>query len=310
MTDSIKVFAPATVANVVCGFDTLGFAVSQPGDEVILRRSSKPGVTINKITGDQGKLSKDPIKNTAGYALHQLLSKLNPHFGFEMELHKKMPFGSGLGSSAASAVAAVFAASKLLDHPLDKEELLPFTLLSEEMASGSPHADNVAPSLYGGFVLIRSCDPVDVIQLSYPSPLFCTIVHPQIEISTRNAREILRNQVELKEAAVQWANVGGLVAGLLQKDYDLIGRSMVDNIIEPVRSLLIPGFDEVRKSALDNGAIGAGISGSGPSIFALSKDDSSANKIGKAMLDEFTKQDIMGTIFVSQINPDGPLVLD
>jgi len=310
MAESIRVFAPATVANVVCGFDALGFAVNQPGDEVILRKTNTPGIRISKISGDGGKLSTNPQKNTAGVALAGLLEKSNPSFGFDLELNKHMPLGSGLGSSAASAVAAVFAGNQLLSNPLQIEDLLSFTLKSEEMASGSPHADNVAPCLYGGFVLIRSNNPVDVIRLSYPSPLFATIVHPQIVISTKNAREILRKNVQLKEAAVQWANVGGLVAGLLQKDYDLISRSMVDNIVEPVRSLLIPGFDEVKAAALDNGALGAGISGSGPSVFALTKDDSQAKKIGEAMHLEFSRQEIQSDIFISEVNPSGPIILE
>lgn len=310
MAESIRVFAPATVANVVCGFDALGFAVNQPGDEVILRKTNTPGIRISKISGDGGKLSTNPQKNTAGVALAGLLEKANPSFGFDLELNKHMPLGSGLGSSAASAVAAVFAGNQLLENPLQIEDLLSFTLKSEEMASGSPHADNVAPCLYGGFVLIRSNNPVDVIRLSYPSPLFATIVHPQIVISTKNAREILRKNVQLKEAAVQWANVGGLVAGLLQKDYDLISRSMVDNIVEPVRSLLIPGFDEVKAAALDNGALGAGISGSGPSVFALTKDDSQAKKIGEAMHLEFSRQEIQSDIFISEVNPSGPIILE
>ena len=310
MSESIKVFAPATVANVVCGFDALGFAVDQPGDEVILRKKNSPGIQISKISGDEGKLSKNPQKNTAGVALTALLEKVNPAFGFDIELHKQMPFGSGLGSSAASAVAAVFAGNQLLDNPLSIEDLLSFTLKSEEMASGSPHADNVAPCLYGGFILIRSTQPIDVVRLSYPSPLFASIVHPQIEISTKNAREILRTEVQLKEAATQWANVGGLVAGLLQKDYDLISRSMVDNIVEPVRSLLIPGFSEVKSAAMDNDAIGAGISGSGPSVFALSKGEEQANKIGSAMHAEFSKQGIPSDIFISSVNPSGPIILE
>jgi len=310
MGNSIHVFAPATVANVVCGFDAIGFAVTHPGDQVILRKTAKTGLKISKITGDEGKLSTDPDKNTAGVALQCLINEVQPRFGFDIELNKQMPLGSGLGSSAASAVAAVFAANNLLEEPLKTEDLLRFTLKSEEVASGSPHADNVAPSLYGGFVLIRSSNPVDVIELTYPSPLFCTILHPRMEISTKNAREILRKHVELGEAATQWANVGGLVAGLMKKDYDLMSRSMIDNIVEPVRSLLIPGFDDVKKAALDNEAIGAGISGSGPSIFALSKDESQANKIGTSMQKEFSIHEIQSDIYISAINPSGPIILD
>ena len=310
MSESIHVFAPATVANVVCGYDALGFAVAEPGDEVIVKKTTTPGIRITKITGDEGKLSLIPEKNTGGFALLQLLQMVDPGIGFEMELHKKMPFGSGLGSSAASAVAAVFAANQLLDAPLTNEQLIYCTMKSEEMASGSPHADNVAPCLFGGFVLIRSNDPVDVIPLDYPKPLFCAIVHPKIEISTKNAREILKQNIDLKQAAEQWANVGGLVAGLLLKDYDLMGRSMVDNVIEPARGLLIPGFDDVKKAAMETGAIGAGISGSGPSIFALAKSEEDAVGIGKLMVRSFRKLEIESEAFISAINDKGPIILD
>lgn len=308
--ESIRVFAPATVANVVCGFDTLGFAVDQPGDEVMMRSNDSGAVRITAITGDNGKLSREAKENTAGVAVLALLEKTEEHIGFDIELNKQMPFGSGLGSSAASAVAAVYAANKLLKSPLDKTTLLDCAIRSEEMASGSPHADNVAPSLYGGFVLIRPGTPPDIVRLTYPSPLFATIVHPHIKISTKNAREILRQHITLADASKHWANVAGLVAGLLQKDYDLIGRSMVDNIIEPTRSLLIPGFKEVRKAALDNGAIGAGISGSGPSLFALSNDAKKADDIGVAMQTHFQELEIGSTRFVSGINTNGPQILD
>ncbi len=310
MKESIKVFAPATVANVSCGFDVLGFAVENPGDEVILRLKDKPGITISKITGDEGRLSTAPNKNTVGVSIQQFLKHVQVKQGIDIELTKKMPLGSGLGSSAASAVAGVFAVNQLLGMPMTQQELLPFAMEGERIACGSAHADNVAPSLLGGFVLIRSYDPLDVIKIDIPAKLYCTIVHPHVEVQTRDARDILRKQIPLKDAIIQWGNVAGLIAGLMKPDYDLIGRSMQDVIIEPVRSILIPGFAEVKKSALDAGALGCGISGSGPSIFALSKDKGIADYVGDCMSRVFTNLNIGSEVYVSKINNSGPQILD
>ena len=310
MKESIKVFAPATVANVSCGFDVLGFAVENPGDEVILRLKDKPGITISKITGDEGRLSTAPDKNTVGVSIQQFLKHVQVKQGIDIELTKKMPLGSGLGSSAASAVAGVFAVNQLLGMPMTQQELLPFAMEGERIACGSAHADNVAPSLLGGFVLIRSYDPLDVIKIDIPAKLYCTIVHPHVEVQTRDARDILRKQIPLKDAIIQWGNVAGLIAGLMKPDYDLIGRSMQDVIIEPVRSILIPGFAEVKKSALDAGALGCGISGSGPSIFALSKDKGIADYVGDCMSRVFTNLNIGSEVYVSKINNSGPQILD
>jgi homoserine kinase len=256
----ISAFAPASVTNVSCGFDILGFAIDYPGDEVILRVTDEPGLKIVKITGDEGRLPLAPEKNTAGLSLLSLMNHLKFPFGIEMELHKKMALGSGLGSSAASAVASVFAFNELLGAPLNRKELLYFALEGEKLTcGGTPHADNVAACLFGGFIIVRSLSPLDVVNVETPENLFCTIIHPHIEINTADTRKILRKQILLSDAVKQWGNVAGLVAGLMQKDYQLIGRSLQDVIIEPIRSILIPGFNEVKAAAIKAGALGCSL---------------------------------------------------
>lgn len=309
MFESIKVFAPATVANVTCGFDILGFAVDQPGDEIMLRKSNTGEVRIVQITGDDGILPKDPEKNTCGAVIRMFLRDLSSDQGVDIYLDKKMPLGSGLGSSAASSVAAIFAINELLGKPRKLEELLPYAMEGERVACGAAHADNVAPGLYGGFVLIRSYDPLDVIKLKTPDELFATLVHPQIEVKTKDAREILRKQIFFKDSVKQSGNVAGLVAGLLTSDYDLISRSMHDYIVEPVRSILIPGFSIVKEAVLELGALGAGISGSGPSIFALSKDLDMANRIANKMKSIYSGFEIENETYVSRINQNGPKII-
>ncbi len=219
MTKSIRVFAPATVANVACGFDILGFALESPGDEVIMRATSTPKITIAKITGDNQKLPLDPEKNTVSVPVLKLLKHLKSKQGFEIELHKKIPFSGGMGSSAASAVAGVFAANELLGRPLSTLELIPFAMEGERVACGSAPADNVAPSLLGGFVIVRSYDPLDAIKISSPD-LYCVVVHPDLEVRTADARKILKPEIPLSTAVQQWGNVAGLIAGLLNSDYD------------------------------------------------------------------------------------------
>lgn len=307
--DSIKVFAPATVANVGCGFDILGFALNEPGDEVIVRFSDVPGVRIIKIEGDGGRLPTEAARNTAAVSILKFLEKINSKQGVEIEINKKMPLGSGLGSSAASAVAGVFAVNELMGRPLEKKELLEFAMEGERIACGAAHADNVAPSLLGGFVLIRSYSPLDVIKIQTPHNLFTTVIHPNIEINTSDARKILKKEIPLKDAIIQWGNIAGLVAGLMSSDFALIGRSLEDVIVEPVRSILIKGFDSVKKSAIEAGALGASISGSGPSMFALSDSEEKANNVGLAMQEAFKKVNIESEVYISQINQDGPTIL-
>jgi homoserine kinase len=306
---TIQAFAPATVANVSCGFDVFGFAVHQPGDEVILTLSDKPGVVITKIEGDGGRLPLAAEKNTAGVAVLAFLKALNRQDGVQISLKKNLPLGSGMGSSAASAVAALVGINHLLGEPFSRKDLLPFAMEAERVACGSAHADNVAPSLLGGFVLIRGYDPLDVVSIPTPPDLFCTIVHPQLELKTEDSRSVLRSTVSMKDAVTQWGNIAGLVAGLMKPDYGLIGRSLKDVIAEPIRSLLIPGFDIIKQKAAEAGALGSGISGSGPTIFALSTERELAIRIGKAIQEQFTKLNLRSEAYVSKINVEGAKII-
>jgi homoserine kinase len=308
MKESIKVFAPATVANVVCGFDILGFAVNEPGDELIMEMTSKPGVNIISIEGDEGKLSLDPAKNTVSATVISLLKKLEREdVGLNIKLKKKMPMGSGLGSSAASAVAGLFAANELLGKPLSKMELLPFAMEGEALACGHGHADNVAPALFGGFTLIKSYEPLEVIALPVPK-LYCALLYPHVDVPTRDARQIIRSKVLLKDAVTQWGNIAGLISSLYTQDYNLLGRCMKDVIIEPIRSILIPEFDKMKEMAMGNGALGFGISGSGPTVFALFKSPDQAQKSLQEMKQMLTKLGIESNIYLSEINESGPIV--
>ena len=305
----IKVFAPATVANVSCGFDVLGFALHEPGDEIILEENDSDELRIRLITGDDGNLPVEVEKNTASSVIKNILNSLGISMGIDITLHKRMPLGSGLGSSAASAVAGAFAINALLGTPLTKDQLLKFTMQGEGVACGAEHADNVAPSLFGGFILIRSYDPLDIIQLPTPGRLYATVIHPQIEIKTKDAREILKKEIQLKNAIKQWGNIGGLIAGLYKSDYALIGRSMQDHIIEPIRSILIPGYEHVKKAAADAGVLGCGISGSGPSMFALSRGEKVARQAAAKMNLAFRKIGVESDMYVSKINSEGPRIL-
>lgn len=310
MEKVIKVFAPATVANVVCGFDVLGFAVNEPGDEVMMRVTDKPGITISKITGDNGRLPLDPRKNTVGVSVqHYLESVGRTDIGLDIELHKKMPIGSGLGSSSASTVAGLFAAKTLLGDETDAVKLLPFARKGEEMACGHGHADNVAPALLGGFVLIRSYEPLDIVKLPHPKGLYCAIVFPDVDVPTREARQIIRNKIQMKDAVTQWGNIAGLVSGLFMNDIDLIGRSMKDILVEPVRSMLIPDFYQMRQMAMELGAVSFGISGSGPSVFAFTRDEETAKRITQKLQQHLTGLKINSNIYVSEINDAGPKVI-
>lgn len=311
MRDSVRVFAPATVANVVCGFDVLGFAVDAPGDEVIMRITDKPGVVITKITGDDGRLPLNPAKNTVSASVQDYLQHIGrTDVGIEIELNKKMPIGSGLGSSSASTVAGLFAVNTLFDNLLTNKELVPFAMKGEELACGYGHADNVAPALLGGFVLIRSYEPLDVISLPFPEDMCAAIVYPEVDVPTKDARQMIRSKVLLKDAVKQWGNVAGLVTGLFTSDYDLIGRSMVDVLVEPTRSILIPDFYKMRSIAMELGAVSFGISGSGPSVFALTKDQQTARLITDALQKQLKSIQINSLSFVSAVNQKGPVILD
>lgn len=309
LAKKIKVFAPATVANVTCGFDVLGFAVDAPGDEVILELSNTPGVRIQKITGDDGRLPLEAAKNTVGASILAMLDFIGSKQGVDIILNKKMPLGSGLGSSAASAAAGAVALNELLGTKLSKQQLVEFAMEGERVACGSAHADNAAPAIFGGFTLVRSYAPLDIVQIPTPKNLYCSVIHPHIEVSTKDARMILRPNIKLTDAITQWGNVAGLITGLITENYDLIGRSMQDVIIEPIRSVLIPGFYQVKQSALDAGALGVGISGSGPSIFALSNSEELAQNIGVAMQEAFNEIGIGNEVYVSKLNTQGVKII-
>ncbi len=306
----IKVFAPASVANVACGYDILGFALERPGDEIVVGFSKSSGLRITEITGDGGKLPYSTTSNTAGFAAGKLMEYLGEtERGIDMQIHKKMPFGSGLGSSAASAAAAVMAINELLGKPLPKRDLLPFAVLGEQVADGAYHADNVAPALLGGITLIRSNEALDVNNIPVPDRLFAAVVYPHVKILTKDARNILSKTVTLEHAIQQNGNLGGLIIGLFKADYQLIGRSLQDVIIEPQRAPLIPHFYEVKEAALNSGALGCSISGAGPSIFALTEGRPAAEKAGAAMQLIFDQAGIRSELFVSRINPAGAVKL-
>lgn len=304
----IKLFCPATIANLSCGFDVLGLCLDNAGDEMIVRKVDQKGVRITKIVG--ADLPLETEKNVSGVAALAMLETLDElDFGFEIEIYKHIKAGSGIGSSAASSAGAVFGINELLGRPYSRKDLVQFAMQGEKLASGNAHADNVAPALLGGFTLVRSYAPLDIIRIDSPKELYATVVHPQIELKTSDARSVLKQNVSLKSAIMQWGNVGGLVAGLYTKDYELIGRSLHDEIVEPLRSVLIPGFDQIKQTAYENGALGSGISGSGPSIFALSRGKETAEKIAKAMSDVYEKMNLPYEIHVSKINPDGVRIL-
>jgi homoserine kinase len=306
----VRAFAPATVANVCCGFDILGFAVEAPGDEVKLTRRTDDGIHITAIYGDGGKLPLYPEMNTAGVAIKALLHRLGVKQGVDIELHKHLPLGSGMGSSAASAVAALVAMNHLIGNPCSKTELIADAMEAERVACGSAHADNVAPSLLGGFALVRDYQPLDVVRIDPPENLFCTLIHPHLELKTEDSRKVLRQNIALKDTITQCGNVASLMIGLTQSNYELIGRSLKDVIAEPVRSAFIPGFHDLRKKALEAGALGLGISGSGPTVFALSNEVGIANQTANLLRKEFLKRNLHADGFVSRINTEGAKVID
>lgn len=305
--EKIKIKAPATVANLVCGFDILGLCVNEPYD--IMEVELLPEKKILITSSDGYPLPTDPNENTAGAPLVEMLKEIDEELGFSVTIHKHIKPGSGVGSSAASAAGAVVAANHLLGERFLKPDLVRFAMFGEKVASGVKHADNIAPCIYGGITLIRSIFPLDIVTI--PSPdLYVTIVHPQLELKTSDARQILRKEVQLKDAIKQWGNIAGLVAGLIKKDYDLIGRSLEDVIIEPVRSILIPGFSEVKSRSKEAGALGGGISGSGPSIFMLSKDKVTADNIASEMQAVFNRLGIDNRTYVSKICETGVTIID
>ena len=304
---TVKIKCPATVANLVCGFDILGMALNDPYDLMQVTLIDRPEVIIRNK--DSFNLPTDPEKNVAGVVLLSIMEKLEKNIGFEVEIEKHIKPGSGIGSSAASAAGAAVAANHLLGNIFSADELVQFAMNGEKLASGVKHADNISPCISGGVSLIRSIHPLDIVSLPAPD-LFVTIVHPQIEVRTSDARQILRQQVLLKDAIRQWGNIAGLVAGFLKNDLDLIGRSLEDVIIEPVRSILIPGFDEIKSRCMEAGALGGGISGSGPSVFMLSKTESTAQAVEKVMHEIYERIGIEHNTYVTTINKTGVSIIE
>ncbi len=304
---SVKIKSPATVANLVCGFDVLGMCLHEPYDEMEITLLDERKVIIESADGYN--LPNDPAQNTAGAPLLEMLKSMEEETGFHVLIKKQIKPGSGLGSSAASASGAVVGANHLLGNRFTQEEMVQFAMFGEKVASGVKHADNVAPGIYGGITLIRCIFPLDIVSLSSP-PLFITVVHPQIEVKTSDARQILRKEVLLKDAIKQWGNIAGLVTGFMKGDYDLIGRSLEDVIIEPVRSILIPGFDRVKSLCKEAGALGGGISGSGPSLFMLSKDERTAHTVEGIMKETYEGLGLDFYTYVTTLNAQGCTIIN
>ena len=300
--DKVRVHAPATVSNVVCGFDCLGFALSEPFDTFQLRKIDERIIRI--INEDDFDLPTDAEDNVSGVALRSMLDAANVDFGVELISTKYIKPGSGIGSSSASACGAVVGLNSLLDGRFSELELAEFAMAGEQLASGARHADNVAPCIYGGFVLVRSLEPLDIVRLEHPQ-LWATVIHPQIEIKTAEARALLPANVALKDAVKQWSNLGAFVAALADADFQLMSRSMEDLIAEPVRSKLIPKFQELKDLCMETGAIGGGISGSGPSMFMLSETEAIADAVERTMSDVYSTTGITFNTYVSRVAPTG-----
>ena len=305
--DSVRVHAPATVSNVVCGFDCLGFALESPYDEISVRQIPEREIRI--LHHDTFGLPTDPLKNVAGVALRSMLDAIDADFGLEVEITKHIKPGSGIGSSSASSCGAVVAADELLKTNFSKIQLADFAMNGEMLASGARHADNVAPCIFGGFTLVRSTEPLDIVELAFP-PLFAAVIHPQIEIKTSEARAILPADVPLPAAIKQWSNLGSLVAALAKGDLPLLARSLEDGIVEPVRKRLIPRFDELKEASMVAGALGGGISGSGPSVFMLADTQIAAQRIAEAMTGVYADSGLDFNVHVSPIVVEGVRIVD
>lgn len=303
----IKIFCPATIANLSCGFDVLGVCLDNVGDEMIIAKTEEKGVRIKAIIG--ADLPLEVEKNVAGVAALALIEKLQPDFGFEITIYKNIKAGSGIGSSAASSAGAVYGINALCGSPLSNKELIYYAMQGEALASGAPHADNVAPALLGGFAFIHSYEPLNIVHIDTPEELYATVIHPQIELKTKDARSVLKQTVTLKQAIKQCGNLGGLICGLYTSDYELIGNSLHDEFVEPKRSLLIPNYAQLKQAAYDAGALGGGISGAGPSVFALSRGKEAAEKVAQAMREVVKDADYECDIHVSPINSQGIKVL-
>ncbi|MGC6525594.1 MAG: homoserine kinase [Flavobacteriaceae bacterium] len=304
----VKIFSPGTVANVGCGFDVLGFCLDAIGDEMIIRKTPNKGVHITKIEGGYD-LPFNVNENVAGVSALALYQDAQPDFGFEIEIYKNIKPGSGIGSSAASAAGSVFGINYLLGNPYTNQELTTFAMKGEAIASKSEHADNIAPALFGGFTLVKSNQPLEVLQIPTPKELYAVIAHQQIEIKTSEARSILPKDILLSDAIVQWSNLGSLIHALHTNDYALIGSSLKDVVVEPHRSKLIPNYKALKNSALDANALGTSIAGSGPSVFSLCKGESVALQVKNAQKQLLKSTQIPFEIYVSKINTQGIRIL-
>jgi len=309
MGKEVSAFAPASVSNVSCGFDIMGFALEGAGDTVTARLSSSPGVKIGKITGSRSQLPVDSAANTAGPPVLALLRECAPGTGVEIDICKGIPVGGGIGSSAASAVAAVVAADALLGTGLPRERLLALAIEGEKIASGAVHVDNLSPCLWGGFILVRGYHPIDIVRIRVPDTLWCSVISPMVEVRTDHARRILPKEIPLRDVITQTGNAAGLIAGLFAGDIPLIGRSLEDVIAEPARRHLIPGFEAMKAAALANGAIGCGISGSGPSLFTFASSRSAAETIAAAMENALKETGLSCTTLVSRVGGSGARIV-
>jgi homoserine kinase len=307
MKKAVTIFSPASIANVGPGFDIMGFAINDPGDKIIIEATRESSHRI--YNGTQFDLPLDPEKNVATVSLSAFLEHIGSDQKFRITFLEKIQPGSGIGSSAASSAASVFGANSLLNEPMARKQLVPFAMEGERIASGSAHADNVAPVLLGGFVLIRSYEPLDLVEIPSPRDLYCTVIHPEIQLDTKESRMILKGNVPLKSAVTQAGNAAGLIAGLLRSDYDLIRKSLHDVIAEPARSFLIPGFYKLKEASAKAGALGSSISGSGPSVFSLCKGRKTAGAVAKAMKKVLDKMEIPGSVFISGVNHEGVRII-
>ena len=306
--DSIRVFAPASVANMVSGFDILGFAIDEPGDELVLKKKERKGITLDII--GRSDLPDDPAKNTSTFGVLKALEEHAPEAGLHITLYKNLPLGSGMGSSAASAAAGVFGVNQLLGLNLSKNNLLAYSAAAESMVSGGIHLDNIAPSLLGGITLVQSKEPIDVVKLHTSLDLHCALIHPHVSVNTKDARQLLRDHVPLKKVVDQSGHLGGFIAGILGNDIDLMRRSMIDEIVEPVRAVLVPGFEEAREKAKAHNIIGCGLSGSGPTMFIIGTDTDAIKAAARDIQSVFKGLEIQNDVYYSAVGGKGARIID
>jgi len=306
--DTVTLRAPATVANLSCGFDILGACLKEPYDEITISKIPERKILINILESEFSNIPSNPKENTGGIPAELILKDLSLDFGFEISIKKGIPLCGGLGSSAATAAGVSFGIAKLLNEKISNKDIIRYALEGEKLSSETPHADNIGPCILGGLVIIRDTFTLDLINVPVKDFSFA-IIHPDVKIDTKTARKLLPEKISMKQAVEQWGNVASLVYGFSSNDISLISRSMEDNIVEPVRSKLIPEYDNIKKAAIDHGAIGCSISGSGPSVFALCNDDNQAEKIKIEMEKVLLNKSIGFHSYVSKINNQGIEIL-